>query len=70
MVISGPDLLARLAIFPENFIFHVNQFWRITIKGGKRNVPDLDDKEVQRLRDNSVYSIEQAQLIFTNAANP
>ena len=69
MVISGPELLAKLSIFPENFIFHINQFWRITIKGGNRSAEDLPEREVQRLRDSSEYSIEQAKLLALNSSS-
>ena len=44
LIISG-DILKKFALLPENFIFHVNAHWKITIKGGDRTVDPLTEVE-------------------------
>ena len=36
-VFTGPDLLAKVAKYDEDHVFHLSKRWRITIKGGQRH---------------------------------
>ena len=47
LVVGGSAFLEKLSRYPEAFVFHINPYWRFTIRGGERNpVPisadDLD----------------------------
>ena len=63
MVLSGPEILAKLALFPERFIFHVNAQWRISIKGGERYPEELSEEELDKIAASAEYSMEVAHRI-------
>ena len=63
MVLSGDELLHKLAVFPENFMFHVNAHWRATIKGGERHPEPMSDAILERVARDKEFSMETAQRI-------
>ena len=63
MVVAGDDLLNKISVFPEEFCFHVNAFWRITIKGGERNAEPLSESELAQIESSAAYSQEMARKI-------
>ena len=63
MVLSGKELLNKLAVFPEEFQFHVNAQWRITIKGGERHAEAISEEDLDRIARSKEYSMEMAQKI-------
>ena len=37
LILGGTDFLSKLAQYDENHVFHMNSYWKLTIKGGRRN---------------------------------
>ena len=66
MVISGQHFLEKLSLFPENFCFHVNANWRITIKGGERHPEPITEAELARVARDADYSMEMTAKIGGN----
>ena len=63
MVLESEDMLQKLSLFPEEFMFHVNAHWRITIKGGERHPEPMSAATLARVARDAEYSMEMARTI-------
>ena len=59
LVVGGPDFLEKLANYPEKFVFHLNSFWRFTIRGGNRRPTTVTQEDIDR----AAFSLEFSREI-------
>ena len=59
LVVGGAEFLDKLANYPEKFVFHLNSFWRFTIRGGNRRPANITDEDIER----AAYSLEFSREI-------
>ena len=48
--------MSKIQAFPDNFVFHIMERWKITIKGGHRVGQQLTDDELELVRGSAAFS--------------
>ena len=47
LVVGGEAFLEKLSRYPERYVFHINAYWRFTIRGGVRNPISVSDDDLE-----------------------
>ena len=56
IVIGGAGIMSKIQAFPDNFVFHIMERWKITIKGGHRVGEQLTPDELELVRGSAAFS--------------
>ena len=68
IVIGGNDIMNKIQAFPENFVFHIMQRWKITIRGGHRKGDQLTPEELELVRESASFSREFSDQLMAGMA--
>ena len=64
LVVGGEDFLRKLALYPERYVFHINPYWRFTIRGIDRapHTP-ISDADIEHAARSLEFSRELSHSI-------
>ena len=68
VVIGGRDIMDKIHPFPENFIFHLTDRWKITIKGGRRVGDELSPDDLDLVRGSASFSRSFSEKLIADIA--
>ena len=68
IVIGGNDIMNKIKAFPESFVFHIMERWKITIKGGHRNGEQLTPEELELVRASASFSRDFSDNLISGMA--
>ena len=63
LVVGGEPFLEKLARYPEKYVFHINSYWRFTIRGGTRNPMPISDDDLDHVARSMDFSRELSETI-------
>ena len=68
IVLGGNDLMTKIQAFPENFVFHIMERWKITIRGGQRVGDQLTPEELELVRASASFSKDFSEQLISGMA--
>ena len=68
IVLAGNDIMTKIQAFPENFVFHIMERWKITIRGGHRVGDQLTPEELELIRASASFSRDFSEQLMTGMA--
>ena len=63
LVVGGEPFLEKLARYPEKYVFHINSYWRFTIRGGSRNPVPISADDLDHVARSMEFSRELSETI-------
>ena len=64
LVVGGEAFLKKLALYPESYVFHINPYWRFTIRGTDRQLAiPISDEDIEHAAHSLEFSRELSHKI-------